>query len=218
MPNDADRTSEALLAVLPSAIAKERGQHEGGRGVIEFQTLRDMQLNTCKRATRVESGGGACDDGTGGSTTALYAIDYPATEVVIDGVFKRFAAGVDQVLIGAGQDIVSYDLAGAAAVVIPTNDNDAKFVVVAVLVSGVPTLFAIFGAVAGTGAAVAPTTAQIRTALLAAGIANADETVCLPLFRGTAARGTDAVAITGVDPASDDALRAEQVVGTLLGV
>lgn len=217
---DTSQSSKALLAIMPSAVALQRGKHQGARGRVEFQTVRDMMLQTARAKTRVVSGGAAVDDGGSGSTTALYRVDLAALEVLIDGVHDRAAAAADQVLVGAGQDIESYDLAGDDSIVMPSDDFDTKFAIVAFLVSGALELRAVFGDVAATGAAVAPTPAEVGASLqvaLAAN-ANADLTTGLIVARGLVARAAAAIAITGVDPDSDDGLRAEQSIGTLLNL
>lgn len=216
---DAQQRTAALLALMPSAFAASVGVQQSERGLIEWQTLRDMALHSALCATGLVSGGAVVTDGTSGSTTALYRIDWPAVEFQIDNIHVRLGVQADHVILGAGLDVDGvWDTAGAAFTAIDTNDMDAKFALCAVLADGSLEYHVVFGAVAGTGAAVAPTAAQIRTSLKAAGITDLEEAVAIVLARGTVARGTDAIVITGVDPASDDGLRGEQVVGMLLAL
>lgn len=216
---DSSQTSKALLDALPSAVAVQRGQHQGGRGLIEYQTLRNAVLQTARAKSRVVSGYGALATGSGvAATAALYTVDIPAGEVLVDGTHDRAAAAADSVLIGAGQTVTSYALDGSAAAVIPDDDDSVRFALVAILVNGAVELRAVFGDVAADGAETAPTAAEIGTALQAAEIANADLTVGVILGRGKVARAGGGVTITGVDPDSDDSLRAEQLLGSLFNL
>ena len=204
---DADQTSKELLSILPPNTAA-RGR----------RASRNTVLSNARSRSRVDSGYGVILDGSAGCTTILYLTDIPAGAVLVDGVYTRTAAEADQVLIGASQDIISYDVLGAAAIVMPSDDFDVKFAIVAILVAGALEYRAVFGAPLATGTAVAPTITEIRAALLAAAITDVDLTVGVVFARGIAVRGTGTVVITGVDPATDDALKAEQVIGSLLKI
>lgn len=216
---DAKVSTEDLLAKAPSSIDVTLGLALGKTPEDvyrpEIQLIRNMILRSALSTTRVVSGHAAIADGTSGSTTALYRANVALGEALVDGVYDRNAALVDEVLIGAGQTITSYDTAGAAAVVISADNNDVKFALVAIEVAGAIEWRAVFGAEAATGTAVAPTEAQICAALKAAAITDHNDTVFLVLARGTYARGVGTVAMTGVDPSSDDGLRSEQVSGSL---
>lgn len=216
---DADVTSAALLSKAPSAIDIGLGLTADDVYRIEIQAVRNLVYQQARAKSRVESGAAQLVDGTTPSTLTTYRINLPAIEVLVDGVYARYASAADQKIIDT-PDIPSYDLAGAAGVAIATDNTDVDFALVAILVNGAVDLRVIFGAEAATGTSVGPTAQEIRTALAAAVIANHDPTVFVILGRATVARGAGALTgLTGVDPATidaaGDALRAEQVIGSL---
>jgi hypothetical protein len=82
----------------------------------------------------------------------------------------------------------------------------------------VPTLYGVFGAEAGTGLAVAPTSAQIRAALIAAAIVGSDTTcgvVWARILFARAGGGPGATSCTHRDVLTYAALAEERAVGTL---
>jgi hypothetical protein len=220
---DAFQTISALLAQFPDAIGRERSKHNAARGNVSYQALRNL-LQTLNRAStqglsRLETGGAVMADGTTGATIAIYTTNLPAAEVVVCGVHLRRAASVDDVLQGAGLTITSYDLAGAVPVVIANDGDSARVAIVAIIVNGAVELRAVWGATDADAAELDPTSAQIITALAAAAIPN-HEPECggLIVWRGKYARAGGAITVTGTDPSTDDALRAEQIVSTLNGL
>lgn len=216
---DTSQTSKALLAVMPSKIALQRsGGHQGARGKVEYQTVRDMMLQGARAKSRALSGYGVLVDGTTISTITDYRVNVPAGEALVDGEYDRAAIAVDATLLGAAVTIPSFDLAGAQAVVIPDDGDSVRFAIVEMTIASARVRRGVFGAIAADASELAPTEAQIGTALRLAAETNADLTVGVIIGRGKVARAGGAVTVTGVDPTTDDGLKAEQSIGTLLNL
>lgn len=152
----------------------------------------------------------------GNKTIALYDISMTVFDAIVNGVFAEMTALTDEVLIGVGEWGNSFDLSGAAAVVLTADGQAYEFALVCVNVSGAPTLYAIFGAEDTLGAQVAPTTVQINTALTAAAVAGMDLTSGFVVGRAKIQRdAVDTMVLTNVDPAGNAALRGERLVSSL---
>ena len=217
---DAFQTIKALLLEYPDVIGRHRGKSITSRGYPSFKVLRDtlqtLWRETVKALTRLVTGGAVMADGTTGSIITIYSTDLPAAEVLVGGIHLRRAASVDDILQGAGLTITSYDLAGAVPTIIADDGDTARVAIVAIVVGGAVELRAVWGATAADTAELDPTPAQILTALKAAAIATHDPDVGgLVVWRGKYARAAAAITVTGVDPDTDDPLRAEQLVGNL---
>lgn len=220
------KTPTELLASFPSAriTAGNVSRPLADSGVIadegpaDWQALQNFIVTAYKDSvsralTRVLK-----DDDTGlitaapttPQTIALYYVNVSAGELLCGGVYLRQAAQVDLDLLTIG-----YQLDGTAAAAISA-DGDALYVALCVLnVAGVPTFKAVFGAQANQGSEVAPTDAQIAAALLAAGIANADESSILVVASLLIDRNAvDTIVYTHDDPATDDTLAARRSVGS----
>lgn len=153
-------------------------------------------------------------------TTAVIQIDLATGDCLVAGEYKRFAALNDQPIVGTAAWTKSFKLNGTAAAVLSADAKDYQIAIVVVNVADVPTLYAVFGAEAATGAAVDPTAAQIHAALAAAAVADMDTTAVLVIGRILAARAAGAVALTHTNPgtagAAGDALKAERIFGSVV--
>lgn len=205
------KTIQQLYDGVQHPASAVRSQGPNGVAKVHLDTLHDIVARASSRVMGDDDTALLVAEGSGGATTAAYLIAYAAGASMLLGAVTQRAAADDQDLLA---DIDAFDLDGAAYVAIDTNDMDAKFALVEVIENGSRALKAVFGATAATGTAVAPTAYEVGAALLAAGVAglitSLNTRACLIIGRGTAARGTDAVVITGVDPASDAAHKAER--------
>jgi len=175
----------------------------------------------CKAGSRVlhpvDTGLQTTDGGS--LANDLYDVDYAAGRLMVGFVTESIAAGNNVVLIGAGSGAIPcYELNGSAGVVITADSTDKELALCAILVSGAVTLVGVLGAEAGTGTAVAPTNAEIKTALGLAAIANHDTTcgliVARILFiRGAGGPGT--TTCTHRNVSTYDALVEERSMGNL---
>jgi hypothetical protein len=186
----------------------------GGADATAALTLIRAQLGTrtgFPAGLQTSDGAGLAND--------LYTVDYTEGLLIVGCVPELIPLGNDVVLVGAGAGAIPcYDLAGGAAAVITANDRDRELALCSILVAGVPTLYGVFGAEAGTGLAVAPTSAQIRAALIAAAIVGSDTTCGVIWSRILFARaggGPGATSCTHRDVLTYAALAEERAVGTL---
>jgi hypothetical protein len=138
-------------------------------------------------------------------------IDLAAGDAMLAGVFAAQGILNDQQLIGAAPAIVTYTLAGTTPVPMMADANDYHCALIYVNRAGTPTLYGVFGAQAGTGTAVAPTSAQINEALRLANVKSIGCVVSRILY----ARAGAAVVATHTNPATDAALKAERLTGTI---
>ena len=102
--------------------------------------------------------------------------------------------------------------------IITADSRDKELALCSILVAGVPTLYGVFGAEAGTGLAAAPTSAQVRAALIAAAIVGSDTTCGVIWARILYARGAGGPGVTVAthrDVLTYAALAEERAVGTL---
>lgn len=135
-----------------------------------------LELIRARVATRVLSLAGLQTSDGASLVVALYDIDMTAGAVLIAGIPAWFTALNDVVLIGAGSGAIPcFNLAGGAATVADAS-NDIELALVCLNLAGVPTLYGVTGAQAGTGTAVAPTHTEIHDALVAAAVATLDTT------------------------------------------
>jgi hypothetical protein len=155
------------------------------------------------------------DDGSSGSTIALYRMDLSVGDALVGSKFLDQAALTDTVLVGAGEWGKSFALDGSAAVVITADGKTCYYTLVAVLINDVPTLYAIFGAEALDGNEVEPTECEIIDALIAAGIAGYEPRYGLILNEVLVQRAGGAMTLTAKDPAAVDALKEKRLAGTL---
>ena len=154
---------------------------------------------------------------TTANTTVLYMANIAAGAMTVGGYYKRYAAQVDAVFIGAGQTIVTYDLAGAGAVVLTADGKTYWLALVAIVVSGAVELRAIVGAEAADAAEVAITSTQINAALRLAAITNHDPDIFLVLSRIKVQRvATNTIVLTHTAPSTDDPIAAERARGYCL--
>jgi hypothetical protein len=122
--------------------------------------------------SRVVSGG----QGTDGAnlTIAVYEIDMTECIAAIAGTCGAIAALNDQDLLDP-LEIESYQLDGSQAVALTADGQTYRVALVAIVVAGVVELRAVFGAEAADGLEVAPTAAQIQTALITAAIVDHED-------------------------------------------
>lgn len=95
-------------------------------------------------------------------TQSVYEIDRSAGGAMVGGLYDTVGALADKDLLA---DVTCVDLAGVAAVAIPTNGLDQCVALVLVVVAGALVERGVFGAAAATGTAEHPTPAQIAEAL-----------------------------------------------------
>lgn len=233
-PLDANVAIATLLGRMPRADQRDNNHDVDVADTtpnVYTQEVRDLlQLVSLeargKLGTQVPKWDGAdlvTDDGTSGSTIALYRINIARGKSLCGNVFKEWAAQADVVLIGAGQWDKSLQLDGSAAVVLTADGKTYDVALVQVLIAGVPTLYAIFGDEADDASEVAPDTAGIKAALAAADITDHDASVGGVVARFKIQReAVDTITMTHVDPsgttAAELALAAERLQGTLHGL
>lgn len=140
-----------------------------------------------------------------------YEINMAAGLALIGGVFADVAALSDQPIVGTDAWAKSWTLAGAAPAALADGDS-YEMALVLILVANAPELHAVFGAPADTGDEVAPTYAEIKTALRLAGIADYLNTPPLVVERINFARSGASITATHGAPSSNDALKQERLM------
>lgn len=146
-----------------------------------------------------------------------YEIDLTTGDVLINGTFGRITALNDEPIVGTDAWLKSFKLDGSAATVLSADGKTYWCALVIGLVSGVATLFAVFGAEANDGAEVAVSQAQVLAALEASDYANLDTTALLVVGRIKIKRvATDTITYTVTAPASNAALEAERQAEPIL--
>jgi len=221
--NDSFKSLQNMLDTLPDAIGRVRGQDESSRGFISIQAMRNLLQSVFAWAVawtaRMVDGGLVFTDGSSGSTEILYRVDYTVGDVILS-VFKRFAAAVDTIILGAGEWANSHNLAGATPAALTADGQTYWVVWVVIMVSGTPELHAVFGAEAADASEVKPDEAAIQAALAAAGIAGYDPTLGLVVGETKIQRvAVDTINMTHT-AITAEALAAQRARGTLakLGV
>jgi len=213
---DAQKTPSQLLAdILGDHTA---GPH-GTDGMISRQAVRNLiQAHHVdvmgKLGSRCIAGGQTSDGGN--LAIDLYDIDMTALRVMVGGVPALVAALDDAVYIGAGQSVTSYKLDGTAAAVLTADGKTFEAALVAILVDGDIELRVVCGDEANDGSEVAPTAAQIKAALVAAGITDHDTTVGVVVCRMLVKRvAVDTMTVTHRNIDTYETLAEERMIGTL---
>lgn len=178
-------------------------QTDTGRGLIKRSAVQDALLRAVDGIQADSNTALLSSDGTSGSTIALYRIDLAAGRITCGGVAKAFAAQADVVLLGSGTWGKSIDLEGNAPTALTADGQTYYVLIVCVSVSGVPTLYAIFGDEAADGEEVVPSDLELRQALVAAGISGDDGTAAHVINEILVQReATDTITMTHQDPAA----------------
>jgi hypothetical protein len=179
--------------------------------------LRNALISSNRALNRVLTDDASLLSADGASQTiTVYQIDVSTGEVLVDGLFGDLAALNDQDLLA---DIDSYQLDGTAAVALTEDGKTYWVALVAIDVDGTVEIHAVFGDEAADAAEVQLTEAQIRTALVAAGITDHTNYYAgVILSRIKIQRvAVDTMTFTHTDPASDDSLKNERLAGGLFG-
>jgi hypothetical protein len=223
--NDALQTGQQLLDQYPDAVAQTRSRGPLNRGFTSQQALR----NTVHSFHRDAVGLGLSHllpndpgDNTNGhpatpttpSDAAVYRLNISALQMMLGSLYKRLAAQVDVIIVGAGNWAKSFDLAGAAPAVL-ADGNEYQAALVATFDengSGDIELCLVFGAEAASSTA--PTATEI-VAALNLGLTTRDKATGIVLGRMTIGRSGATITTTVVDPATDDALAQERAAGFL---
>lgn len=154
-------------------------------------------------------------DGSSGSTTAIYRMDLSAGEALVGGALLDQAALTDTILLGVGTWGNSYNLLGGVPVALSAVGKTCMYVLVAVPISNVPTLCAVFGAEADDGDELIPTEDEIIAALRAGIGKEYNYKFGLILDVVKVQRTGGGMVLTAVDPATNDILRNQRLAGTL---
>lgn len=178
---DSIRTDTALLAALPSSKLKGRGAAVSSEGPLGYQDVRDLfvktrQENICN-ATRMVDAGLVASDPTTPNTIAIYRVNLTAGTAMVSGLAAYFAAGDDQVFLGAGAVLDAYKLDGTAGAVLTADGKTYWAAFVNYSADGSLGQCVILGAEADDASEAQVTSAQILAALKAAGLTNLDSTV-----------------------------------------
>lgn len=145
----------------------------------------------------------------GGATDKdKYTFDLSTGDMLVNGVFARFTALNDEVLIGAGEWGKSYNSAGGAAVVLSADGTEYYCHIVAIG----SVLHAVFSDEAASGAGAALSAAATRAALVAAGVTGHGTIVATIKINRNA---VDTIVMTHADPASDATLAGYRAKGCL---
>lgn len=205
----------ALLNEIPGQdLAGRSRESVTGLTPIRAESYQDLaRYLVCYMGCRVlgalNSGGISVNGGTV-NTTAIQ-IDLTTCDVLLGGRPCRIAALNDQAIFGTGAWARTLDLLGQAETMPSAEGKTLEAALVAVLVAGAAVLYLICGAEDDDGDQVAPTEAQIQTALALAAIEDRDPTVGLILTRIKVARGaTTTITLTHGDPAATASLALER--------
>lgn len=211
---DAFQTPTALLDQYPDQRERNAGASEA-----DYQRDRD-QVQTMHRwsreyaGTRAVSGGQSADGGT--QTIAVYQVDVSEAALIVGCVAEVVAAQDDQDLLA---DIPCYELDGTPMVALTADGQTYDLALCAILVDGSIEYHGVVGPEAADGGEVAPTTSQIRAALIAADITDHDQTVGLVVGRIKIQRvATDTITMTHTNVSTNLALALERAQGTLGGL
>lgn len=152
------------------------------------------------------------------NTIAVYGVNISAGRVRVGGVFARLGAAVDQVLIGAGQDIPTYKLDGTAAVVLSADGKTFWLALVEVVDAGSVVHRAVVGAEADDTSELELSVSDVDTALRAALASGLDPTLEPDAWLSISAIKVQRVAVdtityTHTNPATDDVLAEERSRG-----
>ena len=220
---DGFKTLQEMLGTLPDAVGRVRGQHEDSRGYLSMQAVRNLLQSVFAWAVawtaRMVDTGLVFTDGSSGSTIALYRVDWTVGDLILMS-FKRFALATDVIVLGAGEWGKSHTLAGATPAALTADGQTYWVVWVVILVSGVPTLHAVFGDEAADTGESKPDESEIQTALAASSIAGYDPTLGLIVGETKIQRvAVDTINMTHT-AITVEALAAQRARGTLakLGV
>ena len=160
----------------------------------------------------VNTGGVVSDGGT--VTTTAIQINMTTFDCRLGGFFARHAALTNQAIFGTGAWAKSIKLDGTAASMPSENGKSMRVALVAVrLANGNADLWLVCGAEANDAAEVAPTAAQIQTALALKAISTRDSTCALIINRFKIARSGGNITMTHPTLSSDAALEAERREG-----
>lgn len=213
-------TPHALLNALPGQALRGRSRGSSDDlGPISTAALQDfMRYIVCYRDCTILGAlntGGISSNGATVNTTAIQ-IDLTTCDILLGGRPCRITALNDQPVFGSGAWARTLGLDGEAAVMPSAEGKTLEAALVAVLVEGAAVLYLICGDEADDGEQVAPTEAQIQTALELAAIADRDPTVGLIITRIKWARGaTTTVTATHGDPAATASLAHERHHGCI---
>lgn len=188
-------------------------------GVDVAVSLPDADVQRIKQAlTKVTSADTALVPSDGAALTiAQYEIDLTVGRVYVNGVVGAIGALNDQPIVGTDAWAKSFKLDGTAAAVLSADGKTYDVAFVVFNLSGTPTLYAIFGAEEDDGSEAAPTAAQIKAAIEAADITGLDSSIGLIVGRTKFKRvAVDTITPVHTDPASDEALKAERALGTVV--
>lgn len=170
-----------------------------GTGPIKKQNLVDIMDTLIAHANRAQTQGPyglVFTDPTTPSVIGAYRCDISAGYFGAKGTWLNFAAAPDTDIIAIG-----YQLDGSAAVVLTADGQTYNVAFVGALVSGTPTLFAVFGDEAADGAEAAVDNDDVHDALDA--VANIDATTMIVLGRAKIQRvAVDTIVDTFIDPAA----------------
>lgn len=210
-------TPRALLNALPGQALQGRSRTDQAR--LSVAALQDfMRYIVCYRDCTILGAlntGGISTNGATVNTTAIQ-IDLTTCDILLGGRPCRIAALNDQPVFGSGAWARTLNLEGEAAEMPSAEGKTLEAALVAVLVAGEAVLYLICGAEDDDGDQVAPTEAQIQTALELAAIADRDPTVGLILTRIKVARGaTTTITLTHGDPAATASLAHERHHGCI---
>lgn len=213
------RTTDDLLSRHPHPIIQTRSQGPEGLNAVQSLELQDTETRALSRVRGDDDGALLSSDGTSGSTTALYRIDYTAGDALVAGALGRFSAGTDVILIGAGEWAKSYALDGTAAVILTADGKTYDMAVVALLVDGDVELHAVFGDEADDASEVEPDAVAIAAALRLAGITDLYARAGMVVMRVKVKRvATDTITMTHTDPAADVPLAEDRSASNIFGV
>lgn len=211
----APATPRALLNEIPGQDLSGRSRESTtGLTPIRAASYQDLaRYLICYMGCRVLgalNSGGISTNGATVNTTAIQ-IDLTTCDILLGGRPYRVTALNDQPIFGTSAWARTIDLLGQAETMPSAEGKTLEGALVAVLVDGAAVLYFVCGAEDDDGEQVAPTEAQIQTALDLAAIAGRDPTVGLILTRIKVARGaTTTITLTHGDPAATAALALER--------
>jgi glycerate kinase len=213
-------SNNALLGRHPNPIVSGRSFNADDKlTAVQYEELQDSLTRAESRVLTDNPAALLTTDGTSGSTIALYRIDIAAGNPLVSGVVAIMATAADTVILGAGTWDKSYTLAGGTPAALSADGKTYDIAVVAIVVSGAVQLHAVFGAEADDTSEVAPTTQQIKDALIAASITGLQQRGGLVVARVKIQRvATDTITMTHTTSASNAGLLLERSCGNIFGV
>jgi hypothetical protein len=192
-----------------------------GTGPMSKQQVSDLAVSAKRWAQAADSGasGVVVSDPSTPSDKDIYRANFSAGFIRVAGTALNFGAAADTILLGAGNWAKSFKLDGTAAAVLTADGKEYFVAFVCALLATVPTLYAVFGDEANTGAGVDLDADDIHDAL--DGIATIDHTVMQVIGRAKINRNAiDTIVDVFTDPAAataeGSALLTERLHATVL--